>query len=565
MSNNIKNSFELFKVQLKWNAKTVSFWITLGIYVLITTALSIAMFLLPQAMFGAGEINSDGTAELFLFFGMLGQIIMIGLIINILIVRVFVSNKKHKIDELEKRAGYNKFSIFNSRLVWLVVVIFSTIFVNLLISLIAYLSVDSSQYGYFAHRMFIDVYGWTTVFAFIYLTISLLALFLMGPARQGIFSLVVLAAFNLVAMVNATTGSIGQTKMYELDWTVNNSIWYKDAINEQKDDVILNEMIEFYSGSQSPSEDGATAFGYDFYETFYEIRSSGNGYVPPESDFLNVEKFFNDLKITFKDLDKKWKIEDVFFLEKNNRYFSKVDRPIYDLIDDIKDIDFSNMGKNGEYENVFKLLKFYIDEMLLLDSVDNFDYYNIANISVYGKYGNNSGAKQHYAYDILKDVYPNRNAFVYATAIIGWIFKTHNLLTNKLTIKNNETNDLKTFTNYIDYNSASGKEWYVSFNPTIGDKLNLIFNPLNHFALMQKSSYKSNDLLQEAVTLKETRNGSMFIDSNLKIDYKHNKEGEIISHSFSRVIPVWWIYIFYTLLSIGLLPLTYLLWRRKNK
>ncbi|QHX35628.1 hypothetical protein STIUS_v1c00730 [Spiroplasma sp. TIUS-1] len=527
MLNSLKNSFELFKVQLKWNAKSFAFWLTIGLYLIISTGLTLTFGIVGLTL-NRGQLNDGTYNEVFITIAIIIHIVMIAILISVFCVRVFVNNIKHKVVELEKNAGYNKIAIFFSRLTWLVTTIFSTIIVNLLLSSIFFAILSKEGYSDFLYALFIGIYGWEIVFALVYLLLFLVILFLMGPTRASLLIIIILFLFNMAPIQNVT-GGWNEARDNELDWTVDKSLWFDDSIlNEDK---TFNNLKNFFNNNNN------SYYGYE-----YAVIADYNP-IEPEK-YVETKAFFDNLNELTKNLN--WSQSDVYLFNEDNNDIRKT---IYDVKDAWEAFDYANIDDSNKLS--FNLLNHYMNKLDLLDSSFKYSY------SYWRSFSSSEKVK-------LSEAYKNNPSMALFSTVISTLFKDHTRISEKMRYtKDGETVIANSYSDFVKgMNSLNGgiQEWYIVFNPTKSEAASMMLNPFTHFALMQRASMGLNAGLKEAITYSNSSGNNALYARNIKITY--NKDGSF--KGYERIVLTEWLFVFYAFLALILLPLTYLMWRRKN-
>lgn len=542
MSNNIKNSISLFKVQLKWNAKSMTFWITIASYILISTIASLAFTIFPMLVYEISDINNFIYGEQFVYSVSFIHIVMVSVLVNILIVRVYVNDKKHKVIELEQRAGYNKFAIFYSRLTWLVVTIFLTILFNFLISCGFYFLLKQDGLEDFIYAMFVGIFGWEVVFALMYLLLFLIILFVGGAKRASLLSVIMLIVLNLSPLNNLLNGSVSQTRMGELRWSVEHDMWFNDTKEMQEDDG-LQKFKEFYAYDNA---NNFNYFGYEYYEKMKDLRQFDEG---QEQDQSFVGDFYKELEKVVTDDVMGIKTKDVYLFGAEMGSY-KVNKTIYDFKDKLLNLDYSSM--DAKYNNVLNILKHYLSELSLIDTYSPYAY------SEYARMADHTFQDGQSSKEFLKEKYENKASILMTSTLIHWIFINHEIWSQNM--YSEKDGELVTYTSYKNLIEQSNPSWYVKFNPSKSEILNMMFNPLMHLSLMQRTSFGLKTGTKQAANYVKSNSLSAYFGKNIKIVYE---DGEF--KGFDRIIHSEWIILFYIIISLVLIPFTYLLWRRKNK
>ncbi len=412
--------------------------------------------------------------------------------------------------KLELRYGISKKSIFFSRVMFILIVLFSFLLISLLKSIIFYsIFLAKGNANILVYKIYISVYGWYSIFVLMVFSVTIL--FSMLLKRESIigtlatlFSVLLLVVVSLLGMISSFNSS-SNIKQF------NNMAINFSYANQQFEEIKKSEKISnLHFALQQP----------EFMSM--DIEEVMAGYKTWELEVQNKAVVFKDISL---------EIESLF-----------------------------SESKINTWENVYEFSNEY--------ATNSEEILKLTNKAIEAK----NGIEYHEVYNFInKDAV---NYLFYQELALSYKPKKINLnLDLQEKIKSNYSPDEYLFTRtlmnkvyyIISERPFTKMEGFVIttediINAQKVENIKNVFNPLRHFSLMYQSVDYKNDVLINQIGARQKLFSSL---NNIKI-YSKESEITITNLKTKRFLKVEILYITYTIISLILTFGAYLIFINKK-
>ncbi|WP_339034943.1 hypothetical protein [Spiroplasma endosymbiont of Cantharis rufa] len=412
--------------------------------------------------------------------------------------------------KLELRYGITKKSIFFSRVMFILIVLFSFLLISLLKSIIFYsIFLANGNANILVYKIYISVYGWYSIFVLMVFSVTIL--FSMLLKRETIigtlatlFSVLLLVVVSLLGMISSFNSS-SNIKQF------NNMAMNFSYANQQFEEIKKSEKISnLHFALQQP----------EFMSM--DIEEVMAGYKTWELEVQNKAVVFEDISL---------EIESLF-----------------------------SESKINTWENVYEFSNDY--------TTNSEEILKLTNKAIEAK----NGIEYHEVYNFInKDAV---NYLFYQELDLSYKPKKINLnLDLQEKIKNNYSPDEYLFTRtlmnkvyYIiserPFTKMEGSVITTEdiINAQKVENIKNVFNPLRHFSLMYQSVDYKNDVLINQIGARQKLFSSL---NNIK-SYSKESEITITNLKAKRFLKVEILYITYTLISLILIFSAYSIFINKK-
>ncbi|ALD66316.1 ABC-2 transporter permease [Spiroplasma cantharicola] len=409
--------------------------------------------------------------------------------------------------KLELRYGISKRNIFFTRVIFILTILFSFLFISLIKSICFYLFFAiNHKADILVYRIYISVYAWYTIFILLVFSVTILiSMLLKKESTIGtiatLFSVILLVIVSSLGMISTLNSSsrIKQLNNIAINFSYSNH-QYQEI---QKDDEILNLYLALQESEFMSMSMQEVMAGYNTWDL--EIQQSA---------------------LVFKELS--FEIKEIFENSNINSWEN-----VYEFTDDYNN-NFEQLAKlakkaiktksDSKYKSVYNFVN---------KDIVNYFYYQELDLAYKPEKLNTNPELE----EKIKNNY-NPDEYLFTRALMNKLYyKTSDRLFEKMRISMITTDDIIAAQNL--------------------ENIKNIFNPLRHITLMFQSIDYQNEVLINQIGASQMLFSSL---NNIKI-YSNDSQ---VTIKTKRYLNIEILYVFYTLISLLLIFGSYSIFIKKN-